>query len=92
MAEERGQAPEVLLAPLADMGVDVALGALDLDAHEQVADRAGQFFRGRLVVILVGQEEKGGRRLVFLALGREQGADDLVPARALVELAGEPGC
>ena len=34
VAEERGHAPEVLLRPLVHGRVDVALGALELDAHE----------------------------------------------------------
>src|SRR5262249_4437883 len=40
VAEERRHAPEVVHAPFLRTGVLVALGTLDLDAHEQVADRA----------------------------------------------------
>ena len=90
VAEERGHAPEVVLGPLLVEGVLVALGALDLDAHEQVADGADELRRRHLAVVLVGEDEER----LGLALGagrRHHVADDAVPADVVVEALGEPG-
>ena len=66
--------------------VVVALGALDLHAHEDPRYLAGHFHG----LSLIGQGEGDGPVLVVLAAGRDHSRDDLVPRFIGLELFGEP--
>ncbi len=66
--------------------VVVALGALDLHAHEDPRYLAGHFHG----LSLVGQRERDGPVLVVLAGGRDHSRDDFVPRFIGLKLLGEP--
>ena len=77
----------VKLPPLPGVGlVVVALGALDLHAHEDPRHLAGHLHR----LSLVGQREGDGPVLVVAAGGRDHPRDDLVPGCVGLELLGQP--
>ena len=64
----------------------VALGALDLHAHEDPRDLAGHLDG----LGLVRQRECDGAVLVVAAGGRDHPRDDLIPRRVGLELLGQP--
>ena len=75
------------LAPFPGVGlVVVALGALDLDAHEDPRDLAGHLDGPGLV----RQRERDGPVLVVAAGGGDHAGDDRIPGRVGLQPLGDP--